>query len=216
MPNLIPEGLSLLVGSPKLGKSWLALSTGIAWRTGGGQSARSRRPGDVLLPRTRRTPSAGSRSGWAHLAGRTGPPRLAITTSPPRSPGRRCHIRGWWRVAGTPGSWSLIPSRSFAVRLGNQNLYSGDYAAAGELKRVADDFGVAIVLVHHTRKATADDPLDTVSGTNGLAGAADTTWCSGGRSAAPTRPVFRGCATCRKPTMPSTSTRRRASWTPPG
>jgi hypothetical protein len=57
---------------------------------------------------------------------------------------------------------------------GNHNLYAGDYAAAGELKRVADRFGVALVVVHHTRKAAADDPLDMVSGTFGLTGAADT------------------------------------------
>lgn len=41
------------------------------------------------------------------------------------------------------------------------------------IKRVADHYGVAVVLVHHVRKAAAEDFLATVSGTNGLAGAAD-------------------------------------------
>ena len=35
------------------------------------------------------------------------------------------------------------------------------------------EIGIAIVVVHHTRKASADDPLDRVSGTTGLTGAAD-------------------------------------------
>ncbi|MCI0387086.1 winged helix-turn-helix transcriptional regulator, partial [Streptomyces sp. CNQ085] len=36
-------------------------------------------------------------------------------------------------------------------------------------------YGVAVVLVHHVRKAGSDDFLTEVSGTNGLAGAADAT-----------------------------------------
>ncbi|MEU8351996.1 DNA repair protein RadA, partial [Streptomyces sp. NPDC048845] len=42
-------------------------------------------------------------------------------------------------------------------------------------KRLADHYGVAVVLVHHVRKAGSDDFLTEVSGTNGLAGAADAT-----------------------------------------
>ena len=41
------------------------------------------------------------------------------------------------------------------------------------LKEIADEYGVAVLLLHHTRKATADDFLDSVSGTHGLAGAAE-------------------------------------------
>jgi hypothetical protein len=44
----------------------------------------------------------------------------------------------------------------------------------GRAKRLADTYGVPLVLVHHVRKATAEDFLATVSGTHGLAGAADT------------------------------------------
>ena len=35
VPNVIAEGLNLLVGAPKLGKSWLALNIGIAVASGG-------------------------------------------------------------------------------------------------------------------------------------------------------------------------------------
>jgi hypothetical protein len=56
----------------------------------------------------------------------------------------------------------------------NSILYQLDYQAVGDLKRIADRHGVALIMIHHTRKAVADDPLDMVSGTNGLAGSADT------------------------------------------
>jgi hypothetical protein len=55
------------------------------------------------------------------------------------------------------------------------SAYHADYAAVGHAKKLADDYGVAVVLVHHVRKAGAEDFLEAVSGTNGLAGAADAT-----------------------------------------
>jgi hypothetical protein len=53
------------------------------------------------------------------------------------------------------------------------SAYEADYAAIGHIKRLADAYGVPVVLVHHVRKAGSDDFLTEVSGTNGLAGAAD-------------------------------------------
>ena len=55
------------------------------------------------------------------------------------------------------------------------SAYDADYAAVGHAKRIADHYGIAVVLVHHVRKAASDDFLAEVSGTNGLAGAADAT-----------------------------------------
>jgi hypothetical protein len=43
-----------------------------------------------------------------------------------------------------------------------------------DLRAIANQYGVAIVLVHHLRKQEADDAFDTVSGTLGLTGAPDT------------------------------------------
>ena len=53
------------------------------------------------------------------------------------------------------------------------NRYEADYLAMAGIKTLADRYGVAFLVVHHTRKQHADDFLDTVSGTHGLAGAAD-------------------------------------------
>jgi hypothetical protein len=57
---------------------------------------------------------------------------------------------------------------------GKGPLYSADYEAIAGLQKIATDYGAAIIVIHHQRKAEADDAFDTVSGTLGLTGAADT------------------------------------------
>jgi hypothetical protein len=51
--------------------------------------------------------------------------------------------------------------------------YDLDYQSIAGLQDIARQRGTAIVVIHHTRKADADDAFDTVSGTLGLTGAAD-------------------------------------------
>ncbi len=55
----------------------------------------------------------------------------------------------------------------------NRNAYQADYSEIGQIKALADELRIAIILVHHLKKGAADDPLDEINGTNGLAGAAD-------------------------------------------
>ena len=55
-----------------------------------------------------------------------------------------------------------------------QSAYDNDYAALAEFRNFANKYNIANVVVHHDRKFNADDPFDTVSGTLGLNGAADT------------------------------------------
>jgi hypothetical protein len=55
------------------------------------------------------------------------------------------------------------------------SAYNADDVPVGYAKRLADHYGIAVVIVHHVRKAGSDDFLTEVSGTNGIAGAADAT-----------------------------------------
>ena len=57
---------------------------------------------------------------------------------------------------------------------GKSPLYSADYEAITGLQKIAIEYGIAIIVLHHDRKSDADDAFDTVSGTLGLTGAADT------------------------------------------
>jgi hypothetical protein len=56
-----------------------------------------------------------------------------------------------------------------------RNSYENDYSAWAPLQRWATDHGIAVVGLHHTKKGGADDPLEALSGSNGLSACADTT-----------------------------------------
>ncbi len=56
---------------------------------------------------------------------------------------------------------------------GDKMSYGSDYDNMTPLKEFSDKTGVAIIVVHHTRKMAADDVCETISGTNGLLGAVD-------------------------------------------
>lgn len=56
---------------------------------------------------------------------------------------------------------------------GDKMSYGSDYENMTPLKEFSDRTGVAIIVVHHTRKMAADDVCETISGTNGLLGAVD-------------------------------------------
>ncbi len=56
---------------------------------------------------------------------------------------------------------------------GESFSYAKDYEVVSSLKKFADDNNLCVVLVHHTRKQEGTDAFDSISGTNGLFGAAD-------------------------------------------
>jgi RecA-family ATPase len=54
---------------------------------------------------------------------------------------------------------------------GNKQLYEADYEALTGLTQLAGELGLAVVVVHHTRKMASDDLMETVSGSFGISGA---------------------------------------------
>jgi hypothetical protein len=102
-------------------------------------------------------------------------PRLALAHTWPRADqGGVDQIRTWIAQTDNPRLVVIDVLQRFRKRVppGKQS-YESDYEAIAELQKLSSDTGVAFVVIHHTRKGEADDPLDAVSGTLGLAGAAD-------------------------------------------
>ena len=58
--------------------------------------------------------------------------------------------------------------------LKESSLYANDCKEMGLIKAFADKHNIAIILVHHAKKGFEMDPQDSISGTNGIAGTADT------------------------------------------
>lgn len=56
---------------------------------------------------------------------------------------------------------------------GESYSYANDYEIVGQMKKLADRHGVCLLLVHHTRKQTAGDKFEMISGTTGILGCAD-------------------------------------------
>jgi hypothetical protein len=176
--GILPEGLSILAGKPKHGKSWLALNIAVAVATGGialGNVHVER--GDVLYLALEDTPRRLQDRLRTILSGGQDVPLDRLTIA-----------REWKRLdrggLSMLGAWleehpqcRLVVIDTFAkvkpTRRVNGSLYDQDYADIEGLKALADKNSVAVVVVHHQRKMGADDPLDTVNATFGLTAAVD-------------------------------------------
>ena len=56
------------------------------------------------------------------------------------------------------------------------NNYANDYSDLTILKKLADEYGIAILLIHHLRKGNDKDPFNRISGTTGIQGAVDSSF----------------------------------------
>lgn len=176
VPGVLAEGLNLLAGAPKLGKSWFALNVAAAVAYGGMALDKiTVDRGEALYLALEDPPRRLQRRLRLILGGDPAPAGLFLETVWPHLHEGGCHRLDEW-LNGHPDSRIVVVDVFAKVRGlvdGNVNRYEADYAAMTSLKVLADRHAVAILVVHHTRKASADDYVDAVSGTHGLAGAAD-------------------------------------------
>jgi hypothetical protein len=178
VPGLLPTGVALLASRPKLGKSWLAFNLALGIASGSPVlGSISVEAGPVLYLALEDTPRRLQDRLKVLLTkyGISPPEGLAFASEWPRLDlGGLKQLQAW--LEKNPGTKLLILDTLARVRpacRSNADRYSDDYAALTGLKAVADSLGLAVLVLHHVRKQEASDPLDMVSGTQGLAGAAD-------------------------------------------
>lgn len=176
VPNLIPEGLSLFVGAPKIGKSWFMLDVTAAVAAGGKALGYAEcAPGRALYLAL----EDGERLLQRRLRRQIGeldcPERLDIITAWRRmDDGGRADLDDY--LTEHPDTRLVVVDTLARVRPRDTpggGVYRQDYEALSPLADLARKHNVAIVVVHHTRKMQSDDVLDLVSGSNGLAGSVD-------------------------------------------
>ncbi len=176
--NLLPEGVFLLAASPKVGKSWLALQFGIGVASGGSVLGEQAETGEVLAlmleDNDRRLKSRLVQLN-ADLLPDAALARLHFETEWPRVDAGGAELIGQWLTEHPEARLVIVDvlERIRPARDANANAYGEDYQALQALKAIAERHRVAIIVVHHTRKAASDDAMQLVSGTQGLTGAAD-------------------------------------------
>jgi AAA domain-containing protein len=180
IPGYVVEGLTVLAGKPKLGKSWWAYDASIAVATGGkAMGSVDCEQGDVLYlaleDNRRRVKDRLLTLCPARKVQNISLDRLSVRTIAPRIDTGLLAELDKWRLASAKPRLVIIDVflKVRPPRKKSEDPYSADYDAVTPLQRYASEHRLAVVLVTHTRKMAADDPLEAVSGTNGVTGAAD-------------------------------------------
>lgn len=178
IPGLVTEGLGIIGGSPKVGKSWFVADLALAVAQGGlalgSVDVRARsvfllalEDGDKRLQKRMR-----------HLNhGKPIPGNLDTLTEV--QPGRVVDtIEAWLARHAHDAEPPMIILDTLGKARPQRNRgddpFIADYQFAGRLKAAIDSVpGAALLVVHHTRKGADEDFLNTLSGTQGIAAAAD-------------------------------------------
>lgn len=171
--QLLPQGLHVLAGAPKVGKSWLSLwlclqvaKGKLAWEFPTTQ-------GDVLY--------LCLEDSYSRIQNRLlditddAPPNLFFATmSEKLHSGLEQQIERF--LISHPDTALIVIDTLQRIRGGvnDANPYASDYRDLGILKELADRHRIAILLIHHLRKMNDDDPMNMISGTTGISGATDT------------------------------------------
>lgn len=179
--GIMTEGLGIVAGAPKVGKSWLVLQAAIAVACGVpflGHSIPTQRP--VLYYAL----EDGKRRLQSRIGIQVGAQSLDLRwlvarwDAPLQGAGLEEEVAAWLDSYEEPG---LVIIDVFAkikpVSKGKGTAYDEDYAVLAPLHNIIKERpGTSLVLVTHDRKAGSEDFLTTVTGSRGIVGAADWIW----------------------------------------
>lgn len=173
--QLLPQGLHILAGAPKVGKSWLALWLCLQVAKGEPVWSFESSQGTVLY--------LCLEDSYTRIQNRL----FQITEDAPVSlhfanlsdkigGGLEEQIANF--LAEYPNTNLVVIDTLQKVRgmPGETNPYASDYRDLSKLKALADEKHIAILLIHHLRKMNDDDPLNMISGTTGISDATDSSF----------------------------------------
>jgi AAA domain len=181
VPGYLYEGFSVLAGRQKLGKTWLAIDWALAVATGGiAMGSIPCDQGDVLY--------IDMENGPRRIQGRINTlfpnereiPDLCrlewVTEAPQLDQGFIAELERWRASVSVPTLVVIdVLQRIKPAGTMARNAYENDYSAWAPLQQWVTEKRVAVLGLHHTKKGGADDPLEALSGSNGLSACADTT-----------------------------------------
>ena len=174
--QILPEGVTLLCGKPKTGKSWLAIHLGISVGAGGlALGAIEVEAGPALylaLEDNKRRLTKRLRI----LCGAIPPAEQFdfMTDCPRLGSGGEEVLRTW--LQGHPTARLIVIDTLARFRPhanAKETPYANDYVVGEYLSRLCVEFQVSILVIGHLRKQPGDDPIDEISGMLGLVGGVD-------------------------------------------
>lgn len=181
VPPILPEGVTIIAGPPKVGKSWMAYSLACAVASGGRALASyPSRQGVVLYlalednqrrlqERLNRLAAGENRLASEHLLLSCDIPRFDNGGLQALEKWLDDHPECRMVIIDTLGRFSPAPN-------GKMNAYDNDCRALGPMQKLAITRQIALVLVTHLRKQSSSDALERVMGSTGITGAADAIW----------------------------------------
>ena len=171
--TLISQGLHILAGSPKVGKSWLALWLAVTVAKGEPVWNMTTKQGTTLY--------LCLEDSVLRIQNRL----FEITEDAPDSVhfctecahiGQGLEEQVDAFIAAHPDTVLVIIDTLQMVRPIHDATYANDYRDLSVLKRLADRHGIAILLIHHLRKEKAEDVFHRISGTTAISGAVDSSF----------------------------------------
>lgn len=171
--TMLSQGLHILAGSPKVGKSWLALWLAVTVAKGDTVWNMTAKQGttlylcledSVLRIQNRLFEITEDAPDSVHFC----------TECFPIGQGLEDQIETF--SAEHPSTVLVIIDTLQMVRPIHDATYANDYRDLSVLKRLADRLGLAILLIHHLRKEKAADVFHRISGTTAISGAVDSSF----------------------------------------
>lgn len=172
--KILPHGLFILAGSGKIGKSWLSLDLCVNVATGGKLWEFSSEQGDVLyLALEDNYPRLQDRLNKIK-ADSVDISRLKLSTA---SFGISSGLieQAHNHLASFPDTKLIVIDTLERIRDTefDKNIYACDYRDMTLLREITNKHKLTLLLIHHTRKMSDSDPLNTLSGSMGLVGSVD-------------------------------------------
>jgi RecA-family ATPase len=170
--GFISEGLSVLAGPPKIGKSWLVLW--LADRVAKGEDVwEFHSTSGTVLYLCLEDNDARIQNRLHKIIDEATDNLIFAMNSDTISTGLIEQISNF--IDDHSDTKMIIIDTLQKVRddINVANQYAADYKELNELKAIAYKKHIAIILVHHLRKQKDEDPLNMLSGTTGLVGVVD-------------------------------------------
>ena len=174
--GILPQGLSILAGSPKAGKSWLALWLCLQIASGKPVWERPVMKADALYLSLE--DSVVRLQNRIKSLTQEAPPNLYLAVSS-KALGEGLEEQLEAFLFEKKDTGIIVIDTLQKAKNGKEkqsSSYAGDYKALSDLKSLADKYGVAIVLIYHLHKSKAEDPFEQISGSAGITGAVDNSY----------------------------------------